>query len=61
MMGGGIYTDALWDEIIDGIIIRYYNGNRIRVLYEGEFYTLTEAYELGYLTYDDIARIAYSR
>lgn len=61
MMGGGYYTDALWDEIIDGIVIRYYNGNRIRVLYEGEFYTLTEAYELGYLTYDDIARIAYSR
>ena len=61
MMGGGYYTDALWDEVIDGIIIRYYNGNRIRVLYEGEFYTLTEAYELGYLTYDDIARIAYSR
>ena len=58
MMGGGAYTDALWDEVIDGIIVHYYDGNRILVLYEGDFYTLTEAYEAGYLTIDDISNIA---
>ena len=58
MMGGGAYTDALWDEVIDGIIVHYYDGNRILVLYEGDFYTLTEAYEAGYLTRDDISDIA---
>ena len=47
MMGGGMYTDSLWDEMIDGITINYYNDNRILVLYEGGFYTLTEAYEEG--------------
>lgn len=61
MMGGGYYTGALWDEMIDGIVIRYYNGNRILVLYEDVFYTLTEAYEFGYLTIDDIAHIAYKK
>jgi hypothetical protein len=61
MMGGGYYTEALWDEMIDGITINYCNGNRILVLYEGGFYTLTEAYEFGYLTIDDIAHIAYKK
>ena len=61
MMGGGYYTDALWDEVIDGITINYCNGNRILVLYEDVFYTLTEAYEFGYLTIDDIAQIAYKK
>ena len=52
------YTEALWDEIIDGVVIHYSNGNRIIVLYEGEFYTLTEAYNNGYLSAEDLAVIS---
>lgn len=58
MMGGGDYPSVIWNEAVEDITICYNNGNRILVLYEGEFYTLTEAYNLGYLTYNDIAKIA---
>lgn len=51
------YTEALWDEIIDDVVIHYSNGNRIIVLYEGEFYNLTTAYENGYITKDDLQDI----
>lgn len=51
------YDCALWDEIIDGVVIHYSNGNRIIVLYEGEFYNLTTAYENGYITKDDLQDI----
>ena len=52
------YTDLLWQEKIGDTVIQYYDGNRITVLYENVFYTLTEAYENGYLTAEDIAAIA---
>ena len=58
MIESGYYTLALWEEEIEDITIRYSNGNRIQVLYEGKFYTLTEAYEKGYLTYEDLQIIA---
>lgn len=51
------YTEAEWDEVIDGVTIHYSNGNRILVLYEGEFYNLTVAYENGYITRDDLIAI----
>lgn len=51
------YTEALWDEIIDDVVIHYSNGNRIIVLYEGEFYTLTEAYSNGYISAEDLTVI----
>jgi hypothetical protein len=54
MIDSADYTEALWAEEIDGVSIHYGNGNRILVLYEGEFYTLSRAYELGYLTLADI-------
>ena len=47
---GGGYDDALWEEII--------NGNRITVLYENEFYTLTDAYNNGYITDEELISIA---
>ena len=52
------YTELLWQEKIGDTVIQYYDGNRITVLYENVFYTLTEAYENGYLTQEDIATIA---
>ena len=52
------YVEELWTEYVGGYEINYSNGHRIEVLYNGEFYTLTEAYENAYLTVDDIADIS---
>ena len=57
MIDSANYTEALWAEEIDGVSIHYGNGNRILALYDGEFYTLSRAYELGYLTLEDIGDI----
>lgn len=51
------YTEACWSEMVDGYRFDYYYGNRIIVLYEGEFYTLGEAFNKGCLTTSDIAII----
>ena len=48
---------ALWTETVADYDFNYSDGNRIRVLYDNEFYTLTEAYENGYLTKENIADI----
>ena len=52
------FTEAVWDECIDDVIIHYSNGNRILVLYKGEFYNLTKSYENGILSKTDIINIA---
>ena len=57
MIDSGAYTQALWEENISHFNIRYNNGNRILVLYNGAFFTLTEAYDKGYLTNQDMADI----
>ena len=51
------YDDALGSEKVGGYTFNYYNGNRIVVLYEGQFYTLGEAFDNGYLTKSEIAGI----
>ena len=51
------FDDAMWTETVADYDFNYSNGNRIRVLYGGEFYTLTQAYENGYLTKENIADI----
>lgn len=51
------FDDAMWTETVAYYDFNYSNGNRIRVLYGGEFYTLTQAYENGYLTKENIANI----
>lgn len=51
------FDDALWTERVADYDFNYSNGNRIRVLYEGEFYTLTQAYENGYLTKENMKDI----
>ena len=48
---------ALWTETVADYDFNYSDGNRIRVLYDNEFYTLTEAYKNGYLTKENIAGI----
>nr|MBQ8890133.1 hypothetical protein [Clostridia bacterium] len=58
MIASGAYDDAVWEETIGDTTIRYNNGNCILVLYEGEFHTLTAAYENGYLSLNDIEAIS---
>ncbi len=59
MLDTSAYTDALWDEMIGDTVIHYRDGNRIVALCpNNKFYTLTEAFDLGYLTAEDIAAIA---
>ena len=55
---GSGYDDALGEEIINGNVIEYINGNRITVLYENEFYSLTDAYNNGYITDEELISIA---
>ncbi len=55
------YTEALWTETVAEHAFHYANGNRITVLYDGEFYTLTQAYENGVLTKQNIEQIANQR
>lgn len=52
------FTEAEWDEEVGHIVIHYNNGNRILVLYEDSFYTLTAAYAIGCLTDEDVLEIA---
>ena len=51
------YTEALWSETVSGYCFEYWYGNRIVVLFDGEFYTLGEALDNGCLTKYDIALI----
>ena len=51
-------TEVVWSETVGEHTIMYNNGNRIIALYNGEFYTLSEAYQSGYLTENDITDIA---
>ena len=67
----GILNNMPWEETIAGILFRYENSNRILVwkveaisvggYYDlvGTFYELQEAYDLGFLTVDDIKSVAY--
>lgn len=59
MLDTGAYTDAIWEETIGDTVIHYSDGNHIVALCpNNKFYTLTEAFENGYLTAEDIAAIA---
>ncbi len=52
-------ANRLWQETVGGCVINYGDGNRIVALCSNnKFYTLTEAFENGYLTAEDIAAIA---
>ncbi len=58
MMEAGAYDDVVWEEVVDGIPLIYRNSNRILVLFDGAFYTLTEAYAEGFITREDLVAIA---
>lgn len=58
MIDSGDYPCVVWEETVGSTVITYGDGNRILVLYNGEFYTLPEAYTAGYLTAEDLDTIA---
>ena len=47
-------TENEWSETIDYFTFNYNDGNRIVILYGGEFYTLGKAYEEGYITLENL-------
>ena len=58
MIDSGDYPCVVWEELVGNTVIAYGDGNRILVLYNGEFYTLPEAYAAGYITEEDLAIIS---
>lgn len=53
-MYSGTVTLMLWEETVAGLTIHYCDGRRILALYNGELYTLPEAYDNGVLTVDQL-------
>jgi len=58
MIDSADYPCVVWEETVGNTVITYGDGNRILVLYNGDFYTLPEAYTAGYLTDEDLTVIA---
>lgn len=58
MMHVGHFDDVVWSESVNGLTFQYYDSDRINVLYDGTFYTLTEAYERGFISAEALAEIA---
>ena len=58
MIDSGDYPCVVWEETVGSTVITYGDGNRILVLYGGDFYTLPDAYTAGYLTTEDLDTIA---
>lgn len=52
------YTEALWTELVDGVEVHYLNGNRILVFDGTQLHTLSEAFDAGLLTHEDLTAIA---
>ncbi len=52
------YVDVHMTETIAGVVIEYYNGQKIDVWKEGVFYKLSDAYEKGILTKKNIETIS---
>ena len=51
------YTANIWCEEVAGMDFMYGDGNRLLVLKDGTFHTLTEAYEKGVLTKESIGNL----
>ena len=51
------YLDYWTHEYIEDFTFAYPNQNHIQVFHDGSFYSLENAYQKGYLTYDDISSI----
>ena len=54
------FDQEVWTETVDEYEFNYYNSNRIVVLYENEFYTLTDAYAQGYISTSNLLDIYYA-
>ena len=52
-----VYEEVIWTETVGDYEFYYSNSNRISVLYENEFYTLTDAYAQGYIDDFDLAML----
>ncbi len=57
IIDSGDYTANEWSEEVAGCRFQYGDGNRVTVLYDGNFYSLPEAHEKGYLTKESIEKI----
>ncbi|MBP3376346.1 MAG: hypothetical protein J6L83_06235 [Clostridia bacterium] len=57
MMDGGYYTNIVTTQTIAGIDFTYYDGKVIEVWKKGEFYSLQEAYNQGYLDEKELRQI----
>ena len=51
------YTQAFTSESVGGVIFRYNTGQKIQVCHNGELMSLTEAYNRGLLTQEDLMTI----
>ncbi len=52
------YDQALWSETVAGVTIHYNDGQSYTVWYNGDFYSLTEAYAVSILTIENLRQIA---
>ena len=56
-MGSHDSLPAITTEVVEDFIFYFSHVDRIDVFYNGEFYTLTYAYENGILSYEDLAQV----
>jgi len=56
--GFSAYLTVITSETIDGITITTSDSNTIRAWKNGEFYSLQDAYDLGFLTKSDLKKIS---
>lgn len=57
MMDGGYYTNIVTTQTIAGIDFTYPNSRVIEVWKKGEFYSLQEAYDNGYIDEKELSQI----
>lgn len=58
IVGGIAYYYSVTTEIVGGVRFVYPDSNRIRVYFNGEFFTLTQAYEQKILSKRNLRKIA---
>lgn len=55
--GPFVYLCVLTSETVDGVTINYSDSHHMTIYRDGEFYTLGEAFDAGYITHDDLVAI----
>jgi len=53
----GGFPDVVWEQTVAGIVFRYNSGQQIHIWYDGEFFSLPQAYEQGLITRKDVRDI----